>query len=179
MAKDPKTIPTGDDQLTLDPGAVTAELTYHPGDGDPPSVKWGPHTFHANIAKAITGRDGGTERETLNHHIIQRARDNPHFSVDGQRSKRGKIGTPKDADEYKRYFVGWLKNETFDCVDDLLDRFVRDRNLQISAELAPEDFAWMRDLFNPRLHDLAKADGITEPQIAAAWAARGVNVLPW
>ncbi len=179
MAKEPKS-PSDktDEQLSLD-GSVTAELTYHPGQGDPVSVKWGGHVFHANLGKAITGNPDGTEREQLNHHVIERARENPHFSVDGKRPRNAKITAPKTPDEYKRYFVDWLKNSSFDDAGALLDRFVKDRNMQIAAEVGPDDFAFMRDLFLPRLYDLAKADGIEEPQIAAMWAERGVNVVPW
>ena len=180
MAKDPKaSSSTADDQLTLEPGIVSAELVYVPGQGDPISVKWGGHTFHANIAKTITGNHDGTEREKVNAHVIERARENPHFTVDGKRPRHAKLDNPKSPDEYKRYFVSWLKNETFDDAGALLDRFVKDRNLQIAADVGPDDFAFMRDLFEPRLYDLMKADGLTDPQVAAMWAARGVNVLPW
>ena len=178
MAKAPKATTT-DDVVEEDVGPVTETLTYYPGPQDPPSVKWGGHVFHAHVAKELTGNPNGTERERQNHHMIERAKENPHFGIGNSRPRRAKAADPKTAREYLAYFTEWLRSETFETAEELIVRFTKDRGLQQSCEVGTDDFTFIGGLFNPRLHELAKADGLSEPQVAALWASHGVNQLPW
>lgn len=159
---------------------VEETITYEPGLQDPPSTRWGGHTFHANVPKKITGRPDGTEQERINHHIIERVRDgNPSFTAgDAKAPKKKKVELPTDANGYKAYMIGWLQDQ-FDSAEALIERFVRDRDLQITCEVGAEDFAYLGSLFLPKLSKLAKADDMSEGQIASAWLRHGVNQLPF
>lgn len=159
--------------------AVTETVTYVPGEGDPSSVKWCGHTFHANVPKEITGHAEGTASEKLNHHLIERARENPSFKVAGSRVKRDASALPKTAEEYRAYMIAWLKGPGIEHVDQLIARFARDRELQAVCEVGSDDFSFLSTLFMPKLHELAKADELTEGQVASLWINAGVNQMPW
>lgn len=161
-------------------GPVTETLTYVPGNGDPAATKWGGHTFHANVPKELTGHPDGNERERLNHHIITSARNNPCFSVGGEKpAARPGAKKPKTAEEYRAFFAKWLLDPAIEHVDQLIARFARDRELQAACEVGTADFALIGELFMPRLHELAKADEMSHEQVAATWINHGYNQLPW
>lgn len=160
-------------------GAVTESITYTPGEGDPSTVTWCGHVFRANVPKDIAGHADGSEREKLNFGLIESAKLNKHFLVGNARPKREVNATPKTADEYRAYFVAWLKDPSMDHADKLIARFARDRDLQLTCEVGADDFAYLSTLFMPRLHELAKADELTEAQVASLWINAGVNQLPW
>ena len=158
---------------------VTETLIYVPGEGDPPIVQWGGHKFHANVPKEITGNADGSERDRLNLHIIERARDNKHFRVSGQKPKRDPAALPKTAEEYRAYMITWLKDPAIQHADDLIARFTKDRELQSMCEVGADDYAYLGTLFMPRLHELARADELKTEQVAQLWLQHGVNQLPW
>lgn len=157
------------------------QVTYTPGPQDPVHVKWCGHTFQANVPKEIKGDTAGTSTERLNAQLVIAARSNPHFVVgdldNAPRRPRDKL--PTDAKGYRAYFIGWLKEETFETPDELISRFARDRDLQARCEVGPDDFALIAELFMPKLSDLAKACDMAEAQLAAVWVNHGYNQLPW
>jgi uncharacterized protein (DUF736 family) len=160
-------------------GPVTESITYLPGDGDPSTVTWCGHTFRANVAKEITGHADGTDREQLNHQLIERARDNPHFKVGDARPKRTGREIPKTAEEYRAYMAAWLQDPSIQHADQLIARFAKDRELQAACEVGSDDFSLLATLFMPKLHEMAKADELTEGQVAQLWINHGINQLPW
>jgi hypothetical protein len=173
----PKRIVEDEPEMMTDP--VTETITYIPQDGDRPTVTWCGNTFHANIPKDITGRESGTERERLNFHLIERARENKHFAVGGVRKKRDAKTEPKTQMEYRAYAIEWIKDPGIQHADQLIARFAKDRELQEACEIGYDDFAYLCNFFMPRLHELAKGDELNEPQVGQLWLAHGYNVLPW
>jgi hypothetical protein len=176
MARNPR--PSDDQAAAIEP--VTETITYVPGPMDPVHTKWCGHTFQANVPKEITGHAEGTERERLNMHLIERARENKHFTVgSGRPARRERNALPKTADEYKAYMIEWVKDPSIDHAAGLIARFTRDRDLQAACEVGSDDFAYLGTLFMPKLHELARADELTEGQVAQLWVNAGFNQLPW
>jgi hypothetical protein len=176
MARAPKAMT--DDET--DVKSVTESVTYLPGNGDPSTVTWCGHTFRANVPKEITGDPNGSQREQLNHHLIERARENKHFSVGSARpKKRDALVMPQAAEEYRAYMVGWLQDPEIQHADQLIARFAKDRDLQIACEVGADDYNYLATLFMPKLHDLAKGDELTEGQVSSLWINHGINQLPW
>src|SRR5487761_34159 len=165
------------------PQEVTETITYLPNAMDPPVVKWGGQTFQANVPKELTGHEEGhpdaTDRTRMNMHLIERARENKFFAVGNQRPKRERNALPTNAQEYRTYIVEWLKDPAIDSADKLIARFAADRTLQATCEVGPDDFERIASVFMPRLADLAKADGLTEGQLAQMWISHGIMQLPW
>lgn len=159
-------------------GRVTETITYVPGQGDPAAVTWGGHVFHANVPKEITGHPDGTKAEQLNHHLIERARENKTFTVGGKARRRDVRALPQTAEEYRGYFVDWM-NQEFNSANDMIARFARDRDLQATCEVGSDDYAYLGSLFMPKLSELAKSDELTEGQVAQLWVNNGINQLPW
>lgn len=158
---------------------VVEQVTYLPGSQDPSFTKWGGHTFQANVSKEIKGDPDGTASEKLNHHIIEAARNNPHFQVGNTRPRRERTSMPKDSREYRAYLANWLKEEHFEEPEELIARFARDRDLQAKCDVGADDFGFIGELFMPRLHELARAHDMTEAQVAGLWLNHGYNQLPW
>lgn len=178
MARVAKMMTEGGDEPEMK--SLTESVTYIPGSGDPNSVTWCGHTFRANIAKDITGHPGGSERERLNHQLIERARDNKHFKVgQGRAPRRDVLAQPETAEEYRAYMVGWLQDPAIQHADQLIERFAQDRDLQASCEVGSDDFSYLSTLFMPKLHEFAKGDELTEGQVASLWINHGINQLPW
>lgn len=173
----PRTKPSDGEGLPAAP--VTETITYLPGNGDPPTVKWAGHVFHANVPKDITGHPEGSASEQLNHQLIVGARDNKHFKVGNSRPKREANETPKTAEQYRAYMVGWLQDPSIQHTNELIARFARDRELQAACEVGSDDYSFLATLFMPKLHELAKADELSEQQVAAVWVQNGINQLPW
>lgn len=181
MAKQPRQS-AGDDEQASEP--VTESITYLPGDGDPAFVKWGGHTFKANVPKEITGHLDGTTTEKLNHHIIESARANPAFSVGGKKTRKKSDDLPTDQKGYRAYMVAWLKEEkdgasVFQHAEQLIARFAQDRDLQAKCEVGFDDYQYLGSLFMPKLHELAAADELPEGAVASLWVSHGYNQLPW
>jgi hypothetical protein len=174
MAKQPQTIKNDEP----DSGAVTEEITYLPGQMDNPTVTWCGHTFRANVPKTITGHSDGTNAERLNFHLIESAKNNKHFAVGGKTKRRQASAEPTTAEEYRGYFIAWM-NQSFDHADQMIERFARDRELQAACEVGSDDYSYLGTLFMPKLHDLARADELTEGQVAQLWINHGVNQMPW
>lgn len=161
-------------------GPVTETITYLPGQMDPPVIKWGGHTFHANTPKEITGNAKGSERDRINLQVIERARENKHFKVgSGSKARRPEKALPTTAEEYRAYAVDWIKDPAIEHADELIGRFARDRELQLACEVGADDFSYLATLFMPRLHELSRADELSEPQVASLWINHGINQLPW
>lgn len=165
------------------PEPVTETLTYIPGPSDPVQVTWGGHTFKANVPKEVRGWAAGTEREKLNAIVIESARGNRHFIVGNAKPKRDPVKDPETPEEYRGYFTEWLKSPAFSAPDthaeDLISRFAKDRELQAACGVGSDDYEFMQALFVPKLHELAKSDELTEPQVASLWMRFGYNVTPW
>ena len=165
------------DSMPVEP--VTESITYIPGPMDPVTVKWCGHTFQANVPKEITGNAEGSDRDKLNMLLIERARENKHFMVGNARPKRNAMAEPKTAEEYRAYMVGWMQDSAIQHADQMIARFARDRELQLACEVGSDDYSYLGTLFMPRLSDLARADELSEGQIASLWINHGVNQLPW
>lgn len=163
----------------LIPDPVTEIITYVPGPMDPVHTTWCGHKFEANIPKEIKGHAAGTERERLNATLIERARDSKHFRVGNAKPRRDPAKEPTTAEEYRQYFAEWLKLPSFEHAEDLIARFSRDREVQQVCGVGTDDYEFMGRLLTPRLHDLAKRDELTDPQLAAVWLRYGFNQLPW
>ena len=174
MARAPK---VEDTEPAAEP--VTETITYVPGPMDPSVVSWGGHKFQANVPKEITGHAEGSEREKLNHHLIESARNNKHFTIGNAKPKRDPNTLPTTAEGYRAYMVGWIKDPAIETTDQLIARFAKDRALQEACEVGGDDFAYLSTLFMPRLYELAKADELTKEQLGAIWVNHGIMQLPW
>jgi len=166
MAKAPK---TAEAEETAASQMVTETITYLPGPMDPSVTKWRGYTVHANIPKEFTA-----PAEHFEH-----ARGNKFFRVGNEAVQRETATTPTTSSEYRAYLVRWLKDPAIQHADQLIGRFAKDRDLRAACEVGSDDYAWIATLFMPKLHELARADEMTEPQVATMWISHGFNELPW
>lgn len=159
---------------------VTETITYVPGDGDPVTTKWAGQTFHANVPKEIVGLADGTPQQKLNLMIIERAREasQKNFRCASVKAERLTPALPRTAAEYRAYMIGWL-GQKYESADALIARFAQDKALQVACEVGTDDYAYLGGLFMPKLHELSKAQELTQGQVAHLWVQHGFNTLPW
>lgn len=163
-------------------------VTYVPGNGDPVMTLWGGHTFRANEPKELACHAEGSAREKLNHEIVERAKDNKHFTVGAAGSSKPRrkpsvmVETPE---QYRAHLADWMKETGADgqpvvkSASDLVARFAKERDMRVFAEVGASDYDMIGTLFMPKLHDLAKADELSADQVSQLWKNAGFNELPW
>jgi hypothetical protein len=143
------------------------DVVYHPGDGDPSSCKWRGVEFKANVPVRVMNADH-----------VEAARGNKHFSVGSEDSGKGApSGPPKTAMEYRAHVVDWMARVR--SVDDIAKAWSADRPLREKCEVGQDDIAFLGTLFEPKLHQLRLAGGLSEVDVAGIWFRRGVMDLPW
>ncbi len=171
---------TMEDQPELEVAPVVEMVTYVPATiGDPVQVTWCGHVFHANTPKEIRGHANGSARDKLNAELIERARENKCFVVGNGKPKRDPVKAPQTPEEYRVYFVEWLKDSEIQHAEQLIARFAKDRELQHLCGIGTDDYDMMRDLFMSKLHQLSKADELSQGQVSDMWIRHGYNLLPW
>lgn len=126
-------------------------VTYRPGEQDPPSVKWRGRTFHANVPVWIDDAD-----------FIEAARNNRHFFVgEFDQDKHGvptveQPSRPKTSEQYRVHFVNWLRTVT--SVDELDTKWQAEETLRLACEVGSDDIDYMMTLFGPKRAELRKRD---------------------
>lgn len=149
------------------------QITYLPGEGDPLTVKWHGFVFHANVPKSVTKPD-----------LIEQARGNKFFKVgafdtakDSTAAPDAAIVAPKTAGEYRAHFVDWFRKST--DINGLVETWAKEQPMREACEVGADDYSYIGTLFHPKMHELAKAAGLSEGQLAELWARFGVFQLPF
>lgn len=149
------------------------QITYLPGEGDSPSVKWHGLVFHANVPKSVTKQE-----------LIDQAKGNKFFKVGSFDTAKDSIAapeavaaSPKTSAEYRAHFVGWFKKVT--DINNLVDTWAKEQPMRDACEVGADDYSYIGTLFHPKMHELAKAAGLSEGQLAELWARFGVFQLPF
>lgn len=130
---------------------VSEEVTYLPGEDDPPKVAWAGHVFHANVPKIVT-----------NATLIESARKNKFFHVGAFDPHKHAVKvaeappTPKTAEQYRAHAVNWLKQ--VDSVEELDTKWASEEKLRKDCEVGSDDLDFLETLFAPRRAELKKKD---------------------
>lgn len=149
------------------------QITYLPGEGDPLFVKWHGLVFHANVPKSVTKAD-----------LIEQAKANKFFKVgsfdttkDSTAAVVSTVADPKTAAQYRAHFVDWFKKIT--SINDMVATWAKEQPMREACEVGADDYSYIGTLFYPKMHDLAKAAGLNQQQLAELWARVGVQQLPF
>lgn len=126
------------------------QITYLPGPEDSPMVKWGGHTFHANLPKMVN--------DTA---LVERARGNRFFKVGAfvasdAVATRDEPVSPKTPEQYRAHAIGWLKTMT--SVDELDRKWAGEETLRMACGVGSDDLEYLSELFAPIRSDLRKRD---------------------
>lgn len=155
---------------------TTAELIYHPEEGDPAKTMWGGIRFLANvptpvalthcitvpIRKETVLPDGTMQSKNVETRVslVELARNNPHFSVDGERAQRKTASArqPTDPDTYRGYAVGWISTST--SAREMDARWEAEASLRDKCGLEQRDIAWLMPFFEANRERAAEADNM-------------------
>ena len=155
-------------------GKRTAEVTYIPGDGDPPKVRaYGYIEFRANVPVTIpldktisapmrvehyeadgTLKSRGVEKKVS---IVELARGNPIFSVDGVQAQRKAAmqRLPTDSDQYRGYALAWIRQSN--TRTQLDQRWEGEAELRERCGLADKDIAYLSPFLEARRDQVTEA----------------------
>lgn len=162
-----------------EPETVAEQVTYLAGDGDPPSTKWHGIVFRANVPKMVT--------KPL---LIEQARGNRFFKVgkfDADKDQAplpGFAGDPKTSAEYRSHIIGWVnklggQHPQPEDIEEMIKTFVAEARMREMCEVGSDDYSFIGSIFLPKMHELARAAGLNDDQLAKAWARYGLFQLPF
>lgn len=152
---------------------TTAEVTYVPGDGDPIKTVWNGVEFRANIpvtipytkmVESLTRVESkGPEGEIRSRGVagkipmIELARSNPFFTVDGVGTERrqGTQRLPIDADQYRGYALGWIRESN--TLRQLEQRWEGEAPLREKCGCEAKDENYLRPFLEARREQLKEA----------------------
>jgi hypothetical protein len=148
----------------------SSQVTYIPGDGDPNRVMWNGIEFRANVPvtvlhsrtadvlerKETIGPEGDIRSKgvEVKRSMVELARGNPHFMVDGVKIERkeGNQRLPTDADQYRGYALGWIReSNTFKQLE---QRWDGEASLRERCGIEPKDEAYLHPFLNARREQL-------------------------
>jgi hypothetical protein len=128
---------------------MTDQVTYLPGPEDPPQVKFGGHTFNANLSKKVDMPTSYFERLQTNKFFKVGHFDAVKDSVPAQEQSE-----PKTADEYKVYAVEWFKKtQSLKAFD---ERWTEEEGLRQDCEVGAEELDYLSSLARPKRAELKK-----------------------
>jgi hypothetical protein len=139
--------------------AYTEQVTYLPGEGDNPSIKWGGITLHANVPKELEAHAEGTPQQRLMHGLIERARTNKFFHV-GEFDAKNAVATqeqfaqPKTPEQYRAHVVRWLPNVMSE--GELDHKWMSEEPLRQACGVGADDLDWLSTFIAPKRHELHK-----------------------
>lgn len=133
---------------TDDPIA-SEQVTYLPDPEDPPQVKYGGHTFSANLPKTVA----------LPQSMIERLRHNRFFKLGAfdpktDAVKAAPITLPKTADEYQVHAIKWFRD--VQSLHDFDERWTAEEPLRQACEVGAEELDYLASLSRPRRAELKK-----------------------
>lgn len=136
------------------------EITYHPREGDPSTVKWAGVKFEANVPKVVSHPE-----------IIMGAPTNPWFSVKGETAesgeakRRGPKPKPKTPEAYRAWAVEWINAVKPDpllepaiaaagAVAAMKERWGAEESLREQCGVGSDDLDMLASIFNPKMFSL-------------------------
>lgn len=155
------------------PAKDSAEVTYIPGEGDPIKTKVHGIEFRGNVPVSIRfdkmvetltrketkGPEGETRSRGVEGKIslVELLRGNRCFSVDGVQPeyKEGSQRLPTDADQYRGYAMGWIRESN--TLRQLDQRWEGEERLREKCGLEPKDENYLRPFLEARRDQLREA----------------------
>lgn len=131
------------------------EITYTPGREDPVSVTWNKIVFEANKPRTVS-----------DPRIIERAKRNPWFKVEGEKqADKGydpASDMPVNSNQYRAFAITWFK--TVKSSAEMTARWSKEEELRTACEVGTDDLDYIARHFDPRLEELKKMEAAGEAQ---------------
>ena len=125
------------------------QVTYTPGPGDNPEVKWMGHVFKAHVPHPVR-----------NAKLIEMARTNRFFHVGAfdpaQHAYKEVVAEPKTAEAYRAWAVHWMKNVP--DVETAAQKWSVEARMRARLEVGYDDYKYISDFFQPMLSELIKRE---------------------
>lgn len=132
-----------------DAAPAAVQITYVPTRDDPVSVTWSKIEFQANKPRMISDQK-----------IIERAKRNPWFRVEGEKAaEKGfdpAADQPANATQYRAYAITWFRMAKTSA--EMVERWSREEELRTACEVGTDDLEYIARHYDPRLEELKKIE---------------------
>jgi hypothetical protein len=139
---------------------ILPKVTYTPiHPGDPADTLWNRHRFRANIPTAVQDVKGGLTAVEM----IELAKGNPHFIVDGFEQAEGTPATPETPEQYKLYAVGWIR--TANISREMSSRWRSEDDLRVQCGVGDDDLEYIQTIYKSRLSVLKESEALAQSAV--------------
>lgn len=135
-------------------------ITYIPRDqGDPADTLWNRHRFRANVPVTVRDVVGGLTALEM----VELAKNNPHFSVEGFEQAKGTPTVPETSEQYKSYAVGWIR--LTNSSRELGSRWRQEEDLRVICGCGEDDVEYLQTIFKPRMALLKDQEALQQSAV--------------
>jgi hypothetical protein len=132
------------------------KVTYCPeGDGAPHETIWNRHRFRANIPISVRDVPQGLTAAQM----IEVAKNNPHFSVEGFPKAKSVGAIPDSPERYRSYAVGWIR--IANSSDEMNKRWKDEAELREECGVGSDDVEYLQTIFQPRQAILKESEKLS------------------
>lgn len=140
--------------------AALPKITYVPiNPGDPSDTLWNRHRFRANVPTAVQDVKGGLTADEM----IELAKGNPHFIVDGFEQAEGTPAIPETPEQYKQYAVGWIRTSNISV--EMMRKWRSEDDLRVQCGVGDDDLDYIQTIYKARLSVLKEAEALAQTAV--------------
>lgn len=140
-------------EIKVDTKPAFHKVRYVPHDGDPVKVMWNGIAFRANVDVEVPITTViHQEKDRAPIPLVELARTNGHFSVDGEPPPKKSNKPPQTSDEYRRWAINWIA--LADDFDHLAMRWDEEERLRHMCGIGQDDMDMLLSVYSPKLERL-------------------------
>ena len=135
-------------------------ITYIPvHDGDPHSVLWNRHRFHANKPAKIQDVKGGLTAAEM----VEAAKGNPWFKVEGHERAKAIPVTPETPEQYRSYAIGWIRISN--SSREMTARWREEEDLRTICGCGEDDIEYIQTIYKGRFAILKEQEALQQSAV--------------
>lgn len=147
-------------RATVSEQSEIPSITYIPqNDGDPSNTLWNRHRFRANVPVIVKDVKGGLTALEM----VDLAKGNPHFAVEGFEQARGTPSVPETPEQYRSYAIGWIRIST--SSREMASRWRSEDDLRIQCGCGDDDLEYIQSIYRPRLAILKESEALAQSAV--------------
>jgi hypothetical protein len=131
--------------------------TIHPGD--PADTLWNRHRFRANIPVKVRDVPQGLTAMQM----VEAARNNPWFIVEGEEQAKATPITPETPEQYRSYAIGWIRTSV--TVREMESRWRSEDDLRIQCGVSDQELADINGVRKNRLDIMKQAEALAQSAV--------------
>jgi hypothetical protein len=140
--------------------ASLPKITYIPiHPGDPADTLWNRHRFRANVPVQVRDVPQGLTAVQM----VEAARGNPWFAVEGEEQARAIPITPETPEQYRSYAIGWIRTAV--TVREIESRWRNEEDLRVQCGVSDSEMADILGVKKNRLDIMKQAEALAQSAV--------------